>query len=139
MRKLRQQGKAMPPNKPGGGPRFPVRNASDLDNAIRAVGRASPHTDAQRAQVRKYIMSRAKALGLSSKIPDTWGSDGSLKSGSGDSSSSSDSKSKRVDPDNDGDNDATPSGDTDHSHWTAGGKQKKALPGRPMPPKRKGG
>ena len=37
------------------------------------------------------------------------------------------------DPDGDGDDDSTPEGDTDHSHWTADGKQKKPVPGKPMP------
>ena len=131
MRKLQKQGKAMPPKEAGGRPRFNITNASDLDNAIRAVGRATngsgQHSEAERATVRKYIMGRAKALGLSSKIPDTWQSDGSLKDASG---------SKQVDPDNDGDNDATPAGDTDHDYWTKGGRQKKPLPGKPMPSKK---
>jgi hypothetical protein len=78
MRNLQKQGKALPPSQPGGSPRFPIRNADDLDNAIRAVGRVRPNTDAARAKVRKYIISRAKALGLSSKIPDSWNSDGDL-------------------------------------------------------------
>lgn len=89
MRKLQQQGKAMPPTQPGGRPRFQIRNATDLDNAIHAVGRATEgggqHTEAARAKVRRYIISRAKALGLSRRIPDTWNSDGDLiqpKSGS---------------------------------------------------------
>src|SRR6266568_4742065 len=37
------------------------------------------------------------------------------------------------DPDGDGDDDSTPEGDTDHSHWTADGKQLKSVPGQPMP------
>lgn len=37
------------------------------------------------------------------------------------------------DPDGDGDDDSTPEGDTDHSHWTAAGKQLKSVPGKPMP------
>lgn len=78
MRKLQAQGKAMPPLQPGGRPRFQIRNADDLDNAIRAVGRVQPPTDAARAKVRRYIIARAKALGLSSRIPDTWNSDGDL-------------------------------------------------------------
>jgi len=40
---------------------------------------------------------------------------------------------QRWDPDGDGDDDSTPEGDTDHSHWTADGKQKKSVPGKPMP------
>lgn len=82
MRKLQSQGKAMPPNQPGGRPRFQIRNADDLDNAIRAVGRATSgggaHSEAARSKVRRYIIGRAKTLGLSSKIPGTWNSDGDL-------------------------------------------------------------
>lgn len=78
MRNLQKRGQAMPPQSPGGSPRFPIRNAADLDNAIHAVGRVKPATDAARAKVRRYIIARAKALGLSSKIPDTWNSDGDL-------------------------------------------------------------
>jgi hypothetical protein len=78
MRKLQAQGKAMPPSQPGGRPRFNIANASDLDNAIRAVGRVQPPTDAARSKVRRYIIQRAKALGLSSRIPDSWNEDGDL-------------------------------------------------------------
>ena len=54
--------------------------AVDLDNAIKAVGRTtSASGDAAAAAVRRHIMTRAKALGLSSKIPDTWNPDGTLK------------------------------------------------------------
>lgn len=58
------------------GGRFPIRNRNDLENAIRAVGRAKGDRDA----VRRFIIKRARALGLAHMIPDTWGSDGSLKS-----------------------------------------------------------
>jgi hypothetical protein len=78
MRNLQKQGKAMPPQQPGGRPRFQIRNADDLDNAIRAVGRVRPATDEARAKVRRYIIARAKALGLTSRLPDTWNSDGDL-------------------------------------------------------------
>lgn len=88
MRKLAAQGKAMKNAK--GDPSFPIRGAADLDNAIRAVGRVKPATDAARAKVRRYIMARAKSLGLSSKVPDSWQSDGSLKDdGDSDDSGSS--------------------------------------------------
>lgn len=78
MRNLQKQGKAMPPSQPGGRPRFNIATADDLDNAILAVGRVRPNTEAARSKVRKYIIARARALGLSSKIPDTWNSDGDL-------------------------------------------------------------
>lgn len=59
-----------------------IRNANDLQNAIESVGRATPNAGesdvARRNAVRRHIMKRANALKLSSKIPDTWGSDGSL-------------------------------------------------------------
>lgn len=72
-RRLARQGKAMP------GGRFPIRNREDLLNAIRAVGRAKGG-EAGRAAVRRYIIRRARALGLTSLIPDTWNADGSLRS-----------------------------------------------------------
>jgi len=53
---------------------YPVADAEDLDNAIHAVGRGGADHDA----IRKHIIARAKALNLSSKIPDNWNSDGSL-------------------------------------------------------------
>ena len=81
MRNLQKQGKALPPAKPGGRPRFNIENAADLSNAILAVGRVRPNTEAARAKVRRYIIGRAKALGKSGMIPDSWQADGSLKSG----------------------------------------------------------
>jgi hypothetical protein len=78
MRKLVKQGKAMPApgqDRPG---RFQIRNASELDDAIKAVGRVAA---AERPKVRKHIMDRAKALGLFSKVPDNWSADGTLKDG----------------------------------------------------------
>lgn len=70
--RLAGQGRAMQ------GGRFPIRNRSDLQNAIRAVGRASGG-EAGRQSVRRFIIKRARALGATSMIPDTWRSDGSLK------------------------------------------------------------
>lgn len=77
MRDLVQQGKAMPApdqDRPG---RFPIRNREDLLNAIRAVGRAAGGESGRRV-VRRFIIKRARALGLLDLIPDTWNSDGSL-------------------------------------------------------------
>lgn len=54
---------------------YPIKDAEDLDNAIHAVGRGGADHDA----IRKHIIDRAKALGLSSKIPDNWNADGSMK------------------------------------------------------------
>jgi hypothetical protein len=57
------------------GGRFPIRNRADLQNAIRAVGRAK----GDHAMVRRFIIRRAKALGFANDIPDNWSADGSLK------------------------------------------------------------
>lgn len=70
---------------------FPIRpksmqGAKDLGNAIRAVGRARPNTEARRSAVRRHIIERAGELGLSEEIPDTWNRDGSLSEGDDDSS-----------------------------------------------------
>ena len=54
---------------------YPIADAEDLDNAIHAVGRGGADHDA----IRSHIIKRADALGLSSKIPDNWAADGSLK------------------------------------------------------------
>jgi hypothetical protein len=56
--------------------------ASDLDNAINAVGRGEPQSSHN--AIRVHIMKRAKALGLSDKIPADWQADGSLKLNHGD-------------------------------------------------------
>lgn len=60
---------------PDGSYSYPIADAEDLTNAIHAVGRGGASHDA----IRKYIIGRAKALGLSSKIPDSWNSDGSMR------------------------------------------------------------
>jgi hypothetical protein len=52
-----------------------IRDASDLQNAIDAVGRSTDAHD----DVRKHIITRAEALKLTNKIPANWNSDGSLK------------------------------------------------------------
>ena len=54
---------------------YPIADEEDLDKAIHAVGRGGSDHDS----IRKHIIARAKALGLSSKIPDNWNSDGSMK------------------------------------------------------------
>lgn len=46
---------------------FPIENGSDLENAIRAIGRAKDP-----AKAKAHIKSRAKSLGLSDKIPSDW-------------------------------------------------------------------
>lgn len=80
MRQLVQQGKAMPApgqDRPG---RFQIRDRTELEAAIRAVGRVEPATDEARAKVRRFIQKRARALNLAQLIPDTWDSSGNLKS-----------------------------------------------------------
>ncbi len=76
-RQFASSGAAMPDGS------FYIRNASDLDNAIRAVGRATPNAgeseEARRNAVRRHIIRRARFLRLSDRIPDTWNPDGSLK------------------------------------------------------------
>jgi hypothetical protein len=58
---LAKKGHAMP----HGG--FPIENGADLANAIQALGRAK-NPEAAKA----HIIKRAKALGLTSKLPDGW-------------------------------------------------------------------
>lgn len=74
-KKAEDAGHAMP------GGRYPIDTAADLDNAIRAVGRAGgpTGTEKDRDAVRRHIITQAKRLGLESKIPDTWNPDGTLK------------------------------------------------------------
>lgn len=54
---------------------YPIASVADLTKAIHAVGRGGSSHDA----IRRHIISRARSLGASSKIPDNWNSDGSLK------------------------------------------------------------
>jgi len=61
--RLAQEGKAL---KDGS---FPIRNTSDLRNAVQAYGRSKP---GQRAAVRKHIMRRARALDRRDLIPENW-------------------------------------------------------------------
>lgn len=81
MRDLVRQGRAMPApgqSRPG---RFQIRNRDELHRAIRAVGRAGgpSGTENDRRVVRRFVMKRARALGFADDIPDSWASDGSLK------------------------------------------------------------
>jgi hypothetical protein len=54
---------------------YPIADEDDLHKAIHAVGRG--RHDSHDA-IRRHIIARAEALGLSSLIPEDWGSDGSL-------------------------------------------------------------
>ncbi len=76
MRQMAAKGHAM---KDGDHVSYPISDAEDLANAIHAVGRGGADHD----KIRAHIIRRAKAMGMSSKIPDNWNSDGSLKSDSG--------------------------------------------------------
>lgn len=58
-----EQGQALPDGS------YPIRNVSDLKNAIQAYGRAK---ESDRAKVRKHIMKRARALGKADLIPADW-------------------------------------------------------------------
>lgn len=60
---LAEDGEAMP------GGRYPIENAEDLKNAIRAIGRTP---EGGRNAVRMHIVRRAKALGLQDEIPGDW-------------------------------------------------------------------
>lgn len=54
------------------GGRYPIENEGDLENAIRAVGRGK----GSHAAIRAHIKTRARALGLTDKLPEDWGDDG---------------------------------------------------------------
>jgi hypothetical protein len=62
---MAKKGEAMP----GGG--YPIANVSDLKNAIRAYGRAA---SGEKAAVRRHIKKRARALGKTDLIPESWAS-----------------------------------------------------------------
>lgn len=53
---------------PDGG--FPIRNVSDLKNAIQAYGRAN-----NKPAVKAWIKKRAKELGREDLLPDNWRTD----------------------------------------------------------------
>ena len=59
---LASQGKALPDGS------FPIRNKSDLSNAIQAYGRAS-----DKGRAKAWIIRRARALGATGMLPDSWG------------------------------------------------------------------
>ena len=64
--RLAREGKALPDGS------FPIRNISDLRNAIRAYGRSKPGS---RGAVRKHIMKRARSLDRPNLIPTKWSTD----------------------------------------------------------------
>ena len=61
--KLAEEGKAL---KDGS---FPIRDISDLKNAVQAYGRSKP---GKRGLVRRHIMKRARQLDRSDLIPENW-------------------------------------------------------------------
>lgn len=54
---------------------FPIKTKADLRKAIKAVGRGGADHD----DIRKHVISRAKALNLEAMVPKNWNPDGSLK------------------------------------------------------------
>lgn len=60
---LAKKGQALPDGS------YPIRNVSDLKNAIKAFGRSKP---SERTKVRKHIVKRARALGKAGLIPENW-------------------------------------------------------------------
>lgn len=79
MRELVREGRAMPAPEQGRPGRFPIRNRADLQRAIRAVGRVEPNTEEARSRVRRFIIGRARELGATNLIPESWRSDGTLR------------------------------------------------------------
>lgn len=61
--KMAKSGEAMPDLS------FPIKNVSDLHNAIQAIGRSK-----NPAAAKKHIIKRAKALGAENDLPDSWAS-----------------------------------------------------------------
>ncbi len=60
-KRLAGQGQALPDGS------FPIRNKSDLSNAVQAFGRAK-----DKGRAKSWIIRRAKALGATSALPDSW-------------------------------------------------------------------
>lgn len=65
--KLADKGHALPDGS------FPIANVGDLKNAIHAIGRAKDP-----AKAKAHIKARAKALGATDELPDSWGDGGSV-------------------------------------------------------------
>jgi hypothetical protein len=66
--KLAKEGKALPDGS------YPIRNASDLKNAIQAFGRAK-----NKAATKRHIIKRANALKKSDLIPSEWSTASNLE------------------------------------------------------------
>lgn len=63
--RLAKSGEAMPDGS------YPIVTREDLENAIQAIGRAKDPE-----MTKRHIRKRAKALGLTELIPESWGGDG---------------------------------------------------------------
>jgi len=61
--RLAEEGKALPDGS------YPIRNAQDLKNAVRAYGRSKPGS---RGKVKRHIMKRAIGLNKEEIIPENW-------------------------------------------------------------------
>jgi hypothetical protein len=61
---LEKKGHAMP------GGRYPIKHGGDLAAAVQAFGRGNPP---DKAAIKAHIIKRAKDLGLTAKLPATWG------------------------------------------------------------------
>jgi hypothetical protein len=61
-KKAAESGEALPDGS------YPIKTVGDLENAIDAFGRAKDP-----AKVKAHIIARAKALGATAKLPDSWG------------------------------------------------------------------
>ncbi len=46
---------------------YPIENATDLENAVKAYGRSK-----NKAKTKRHIIKRARALGLTDKLPEGW-------------------------------------------------------------------
>jgi hypothetical protein len=60
-KKLADEGLALPDGS------YPIKTVADLKNAIQSYGRAT-----NKAAVKAHIIKRAKALGVSDQLPETW-------------------------------------------------------------------
>lgn len=58
-----------------GEPAYTIKSKADLRKAIKAVGRGGAEHD----DIRKHVITRAKALNLEAMVPKNWNPDGSLK------------------------------------------------------------
>ena len=59
--RMASEGQAMPDGS------FPIANGTDLRNAIQSVGRSSDY-----AAAKKHIITRARALGMTDTLPESW-------------------------------------------------------------------